>query len=116
MKNLYILLICFLIFTSCSKDSSPSIDINGTFTHTLLNCVNSTNPEINCIEYIWFDDNSTATIMFGGSDFGISTTYTLINNRIDFYYDTGVKSELSFKIINETTLKRIDNDNVWLKN
>lgn len=116
MKNLYILLVCFLIFNSCSKDSSPSIDINGTFIHNIADCDNSNNPEENCSEYIWFNDESTASIMFGGSDFGISATYSVINNRIDLYYDNGVQSEISFEIINEVTLKRIDNDNVWLKN
>lgn len=116
MKNLYILLVCFLIFTSCSKDSSPSIDIDSTFTHIIPNCPNSANLEIGCTEYIWFEDNSRATIIFGGSDFGVSANYKVIINRIYLYYDNGVKSEISFEIINESTLKRIENGNVWLKN
>jgi uncharacterized protein (UPF0333 family) len=115
MKNFYSVLFLTFLLVSCSKSDSSTFEINGTFTHTLLNCDNSTNTEINCTEYVWFNDNSTATIMPDGSDFGISTTYTITNNRIDFYYENGVKSELSFEITNETTLTRIDNDDVWLK-
>jgi hypothetical protein len=94
-----------LIFNSCSKDSSPSIDINGTFIHNISDCDNSNNPEENCSEHIWFNDNSTATIMFGGNDFGTLLTYKIINNQIDFYYNNGTKTEISFEIINEITLK-----------
>jgi hypothetical protein len=115
MKNLYFLLVCFLTFTSCSKDSSPSIDFNGTFIHNIADCDNSNNPEENCSEYIWFNDDSTASIMFGGSDFGISVPYKIINNQIDFYNDNGTITEISFKIIDNKTLERIEDGAIFSK-
>lgn len=119
MKNFHSVLFLCILLTSCSKsdtNNGNSFEINGTFTHALVNCDNSsTDTEISCTEYVWFNDNSTATIMSDGSDFGTSATYTITNNQIEFYYETGVKSELSFEITKETTLTRIDNNDLWLK-
>lgn len=116
MKIICSVLFLFILLTSCSKsDNDSAFEINGIFTHTIANCDNSTNPEINCSQYIWFNDDSTAIILLGGSDFGTLFTYKIIHNQIDFYSNTGYKMEISFKIIDEKNLKQMDNDNIWFK-
>jgi len=115
MKNLSFFIILILVLFSCSKNYSPSFDINGTFTHNITDCENSKNLEENCNEYIWFNDDSKDSIMFGGIDYGIPVTYKIINNQIDFYNNNGTKSEISFKIIDENNLKQIENNSIWLK-
>lgn len=120
MKNFIFILFSILLLGSCTKNDNESLEtiailtkINGTFKHTIPNCDNA-DPNLNCAEYIWFNDNSTeASIMYGGSDFGIPFSYTLKVNMIDFYLSNGNKSDFSFEIIDKNTLKRIGNNNIW---
>ncbi|CAH8289820.1 hypothetical protein EV196_107214 [Mariniflexile fucanivorans] len=115
MKNFLFVFILSIASISCSNDND-SFEINGTFTHDLLNCNNSQNPENSCTEYVWFNNNSnTASIMLSGSDYGAPVTYKLKSNKIDFYYMNGVKAELSFELKNQTTFIRLENNDIWLK-
>lgn len=107
-----------MVVFSCSNDDDPkNLKISGTFYYDFPNCDNSSNPEENCSEFVWFTNNeTTAVIMTGGSDFGLPVNYELIDNtEIHFYYSTGNKAEVSFRIINNETLERLENNNIWNK-
>tara|TARA_R110001583_G_scaffold167424_1_gene320202 strand:- start:2763 stop:3110 length:348 start_codon:yes stop_codon:yes gene_type:complete len=113
MKKVLLIFSVLGILISCSdNDDLSNIEIDGTFIHKIANCDNSTNPEENCDEYIWFNDSSTANIMFGGADFGQKFSYTQNGDIIKFM----TKNEpFSFKIESESILIRIEDNEVWNK-
>lgn len=117
MKHYYFIIIVVLTVFSCSNDQdNENFNINGKFYYDIPNCVIPAYSEINCTEIVWFNSNGkTASIMLGGDDFGWHTEYKIINNEIHFYYYPGNKAEVSFKIINNNTLERLENNNIWNK-
>ncbi|NMH86621.1 hypothetical protein [Flavivirga algicola] len=117
MKNFYFFLFLFLILFSCSNSNTDkdTLDINGLFTYTTPNCNNGGNPEINCILFIKFLDESTVDVLIDGGDIVYRTDYVINDGEINFSKKPGLNYDISFKIINETTLKHIQNDNIWLK-
>ena len=114
MKKLLLIIGVLGIIISCSDDNdSNEIEIDGTFTHQISDCDNSTNPEINyCTEYLWFNDDSTANIMFGGSDYGQKFSYNQNGDIIEFIIEV---EPFSFKIESESVLIRIEDNEVWNK-
>ncbi len=116
MKNFCFFL--FIVFFSCSSSntSKDTLDINGLFTYTIPNCDNGGNPEINCILFIKFLEDSKADILIDGGDIVYRTNYTISDNEINFVKKPGLNYDISFSIINMTTLKHIQTDNIWLKN
>jgi len=115
MKNLVFILFFALTLVSCSKEDNASFDINGTFNHEILNCDNSNNPEMNCVSFIKFMDSLTVSALIGGGDIVYSTNYTIDGDTIIFEKSSELNYDISFKIINETTLKRIQDDAIFLK-
>lgn len=116
-NNLIVILFLFLVFISCSNsdDTNPSFEIKGRFEHTISNCDNSNNPEINCVEFVEFIDNSTADVLIGGGDIVFRTKYHLNKSKIEFEKGAGLNFDISFKIQDGSTLNRIEDNGVWLK-
>ena len=115
MKNLTFIIFFALTLASCSKEDSTSLDINGTFYHEILNCNNSNNPEMNCVSFIKFMENLTVSTLIGGGDIVFSTNYIIEGDTIILEKSLGLNYDISFKIINENTLKRIQDDALFIK-
>lgn len=116
MKKVQFLIISIIVLISCSDDNSLNdLEITGVFLHQIPNCDNSGNPEENCWEQVWFGDNMKATLSYGGSDYGVSVDVLRKGNKIEFVYESGIKAEVSFKIMNEDSLMRIEDNEVWDK-
>ncbi|MBJ2175880.1 hypothetical protein JBL43_16620 [Aureibaculum sp. A20] len=113
MKKILLILSVIGIMISCSDDNdSNEMEIDGTFTHRISDCDNSTNLEINCVEHIWFNDNSSANIMYGGIDYGIKFNYKINGDVIEFITEN---EPFSFRIESESVLIRIEDNEVWTK-
>jgi hypothetical protein len=117
MKKVNLIVILSLVFISCSKsdDTNQSFEINGRFKHQISGCNNGGNLEINCVEFIEFIDNSTVDVLIGGGDNVVRTKYHLNKNKIEFEPIGGLNFDISFKIQNDSTLNRIQDDGIWLK-
>lgn len=101
------------LLVSCSKNDSEFVEINGRYLHEIPNCDNSEDPEINCVESVQFIGNSQAEILIGGGDIGYRVNYQLKGKKIEFKYENGNSVDLSFNIENETTIIRIENNEIW---
>lgn len=115
MKYLFFLFFPALFF-SCSKEDANSEKIpviGGRFVHEFENCDNSENPEINCAEYIYFIDESTADILLGGDDMIFRVDYYRSNNRISIEQTAGINRSVSFQIDNKETLIRLEDGTTW---
>ena len=101
--------------TLSSIESNETFEINGEFRHTISGCNNTNNPEINCVEFIQFIDETKVNILIGGSDIINLANYEVIDDRIDIEITDGLNISISFIIQNEMTLKRIESDDIWTK-
>ncbi len=116
MKRIILILVLIGISTACNNDIEiTNHDIEGEFTHAIANCDNSDNPELNCIEHLWLNHDSTGSIMYGGIDYATKITYSISGNIITMNYPNGNKVEFSLEIENKDTLIRLDNNDVWIK-
>jgi hypothetical protein len=114
MRNSYLALIVGLIFLSCSGggESNQSFDVKGTFEHTIPNCDNDGNSEMNCTEIITFIDDSSVDVLIGGGDIMHRSQYLLINNKIDFEWSN---MNISLNVKNDSTLVDIGSGEIWTK-
>lgn len=116
IKKMTFLILLTLIFSCTNNDDNmDTFDINGEFTHEITDCDNTENPEINCIEFIQFLDNSNISVLIGGTDIVIITSYQITNNTIQLEKTDGLNFDISFLIKDETTLVRVQNDDIWNK-
>jgi len=94
MKKLLLIIGVLGIIISCSDDNDSNvIEIDGT-------------------EHIWFNDNSSANIMYGGVDYGIKFNYKQKGDIIEFITED---QPFSFRIESESVLIRIEDNEVWTK-
>jgi hypothetical protein len=118
MKSKYLILLVTLVCISCSNtddDLSNSNVFEGRYTHEISNCDNSGNPEINCIEFIEFIDESKVDVLIGGGDMVIRTNYLLDKKTIKLEKVLELNFDVSFNIQDEETLIRIEDNELWLK-
>ncbi|MFK5890145.1 MAG: hypothetical protein QM486_05385 [Flavobacteriaceae bacterium] len=118
MKNFYLILASLLLSISCSNNddiSNETFKLDGRFTHRIPDCDNNGSPEINCIEFIEFIDNSKADVLIGAGDIVYRTSYDLNENKIELKKGEGLNFDISFIIQNESTLNRIEDNGIWLK-
>ena len=101
--------------TLTSVESKKTFEINGEFRHTISGCNNTNNPENNCVEFIHFYNETKADILIGGSDIVNLAKYEVIDDRIDIEITEGLNINISFIIQDETTLRRIESDDIWNK-
>tara|TARA_Y100001954_G_C15662070_1_gene528257 strand:+ start:151 stop:795 length:645 start_codon:yes stop_codon:yes gene_type:complete len=101
--------------TLSSVESKKTFEIKGKFRHTISGCNNTNNPEINCVEFIHFYNETKADILIGGSDIVNLANYEVIDDRIDIEITDGLKINISFIIQDEMTLRRIESDDIWNK-
>ena len=116
MKKILLIVTVIGILTSCSrKNDLDNLVIDGTFSHQIPDCEFSGNTEENCIEILWFNDDSSANIMFGGSDYGIKLNYNRKGDIIKFASFSETNVTFSFKIESENVLIRIEDNEIWHK-
>ncbi|WP_297803589.1 hypothetical protein [uncultured Polaribacter sp.] len=116
IKKITILFSLVFIISCSNNDNTDTFDISGEFTHTISDCdnTNNNNNEINCVEFIEFNDETTATILIDGNDIIEIVNYEINNDQIDVNRSNGINI-CSFLIQNDTTLKRTGSDDIWIK-
>ena len=119
IKKVTLLLLLVFIISCSHNDNTDTFEISGQFNHTISDCDNTNNNnnnnnEINCVEFIEFIDETSATILINGNDIIEIVNYEINNNEIDIITSSGVNI-CSFLIQNDTTLKRIGSDDIWIK-
>lgn len=123
MRSLILFLMFIGFIVSCSNDNDTNerfeirerLEINGLFTHQISDFDSLVNPEFNYIQFVKFNDDSTVDVLMNGGDIVFSTKYQIKDNKIIFEQTGGLNFDISFNIQNETTLKRIEKDEVWKK-
>lgn len=115
IKKITILFSLVFIISCSNNDNNDSFELSGEFTHTISDCDNTNNNnEINCVEFIEFNDETTATILIDGNDIIEIVNYEINNDQIDVNRSNGINI-CSFLIQNDTTLKRTGSDDIWIK-
>ncbi len=129
-KILFIFFICAL--HSCTDFDDTAIEISGEFTHISDNCGNdietdteaeeteveeetTTIEESSCTEIVTFNDDGTAEISIDGSDSVQIVSYHIYGKNIIFTDEDGAEIELSFSIVNETSIIRVEDGETWTK-
>ncbi len=114
MKNLFLILFSIFTIVSCSNsEDETSFDINGQFTDNLIEC-SGISIEQNCVKFISFIDDSEVYILYEG-DIILKRIYQIKGTQITTKKQFENDLEISFKIIDETTLKRIQDNAIFKK-
>jgi hypothetical protein len=111
-----LLLILFLGLTSCSNDNDENnADLNAKYIHLIENCDNTSNPEINCTEFVEFNESGIVNVLIGGGDIVYQTDYSINESKVEFEKSSGLNFDISFTIIDDKTLKRNEDGEIWTK-
>ena len=124
MKNLKtkaFLLTLLLALLSCSNDddnsnSSNTFDLNSTYIHLIEGCNNSGNLEMNCTESVVFNDSGMADVLIGGGDLIFQTAFDVNGSNVVLDQTSGLNFDITFTIIDENTLERNEDGELWIKN
>lgn len=111
-------LLLILIFgsVSCSNDDTGNnFDANAKYTHPIANCDNTNNPEVNCTEFVEFSDSGIVNVLIGGGDITFQTEYDINESEIAFKQSAGLNYNITFTIIDDNTLRRIEDGEIWVK-
>lgn len=116
MRKILLNISVLVFLISCSENNDiNSIEIDGTFVHQIENCDNSNNPERNCTEFIEFNKSGNVNVLIGGGDMMFSTNYSINNSKVEFEKSLGLNFDISFNIIDDTRLERIEDGEIWTK-
>lgn len=129
MKYLVIVLVLLMGLNSCNKNDAISAELNGTYTHVIENCDNGSNPEENCSEFLQFVSNAQLTqvnevlydgqvnFLYGGSDTAEVLFFIIKETTLSIHEEATSSHALpfTFKIIDDSTLERSDNGDIWEK-
>jgi len=116
LRIILLLSLIMLGITSCSKEHTETpFELDGKYTHLLENCDNSNNPEINCIEFVEFNESGAVIGLIGGGDIGFHTTYYSNRSKVVLEQSPGLNYDITFMIIDATTLQRIEDGEIWIK-
>jgi hypothetical protein len=112
------LVVVGLLFVFCERTDccpNPEMELEGVFTHAIPDCGNTNNPEINCTEWLEFVNEAEANLLYGGGDMVQRFTYTLESDVISLQGPLTSSFRPVFLIKNRTTLERMDNGDLWIK-
>ena len=101
--------------TLSSIEINKTFKINGEFRHTISDCNNTDNPEINCVEFIEFINETEVNVLVNGNDILNIAIYEIVDDKINIEIIEGLNINISFLIQDEMTLKRIGSDDIWTK-
>lgn len=120
MKHL-LLLSLIIVLSSCFKDADDNIVISesnaitGTYIYTDPDCNSEGLIEEDCNDYVEFFKDNTASVILRTEEFVYQTNYTLEDETIVLEKVPSTNTELSFKIKNDSTLFRLEDNTIWLK-
>lgn len=120
MKKVAVIIFVLLI-VSCSTNSNDNglaevkdmIIIEGTYSYLDPNC-EGYNTAI-CTDYIEFLSDAQISVILRENNIVYVTEYSLQNNIITLKKVPVSNSIMSFKIENDSTLKRLENSTFWKK-
>lgn len=119
MKKVYPILVSLLcIVVACSNDdddSNNSIELSGTYIYEIPACDTSGNLDMSCIDFMTFREDFKVDILIGGGDIISTTSYTVNDDVITLDRTDIGNFDVSFKIVDESTLERLEEDEFWLK-
>ncbi|MEW7278010.1 hypothetical protein ABW636_05390 [Aquimarina sp. 2201CG1-2-11] len=119
MKNRNLILILCLILMSCDNDDDNSSitedKIIGRFVHQIPDCMVGQDSLLNCTEFVDFIDDTKVDILIGRGDIVRETTYVREGSKITLDKKNGLGSDVSFMLQNANTLKRIEDNTIWVK-
>lgn len=111
-------LLLVLVFgsVSCSNDDTGNnFDSNAKYIHPIANCDSTNNPEGNCTEFVAFSDSGIVNVLIGGGDIVFQTEYNINESEIAFEQSAGLNYDITFTIIDDNTLRRIEDGEIWVK-
>ena len=116
MKIKLVFIFSALVLLSCANDDASKLpEVNGRYTHEIPNCDNTTNPEINCTEFMEFINGSQVDLLYGGGDVAYRFSYNIIEDIISLEGAPTSSFKVSFEILDSDTLIRTDTKDVWKK-
>ncbi|NJB71137.1 hypothetical protein GGR42_001599 [Saonia flava] len=91
--------------------------LSGRYVHNIVDCDTSGNPEENCSEFLEFIDETKVDVLYGGGDIIRRFNYSIENFTLTLEQEptSSFLLPFGFNIIDETTLERTDNGDVWKK-
>lgn len=101
--------------TLSSIKKNETFQVNSEFRHTISDCNNTDNPEINCVEFIKFIDETKVSVLIDGSDIIYISNYKIVEDKNNIEITYGLNFKISFLIQDEMTLIRTENNDVWIK-
>ncbi|GAA5039067.1 hypothetical protein GCM10011506_37760 [Marivirga lumbricoides] len=118
MKKIpYVFWIVFAL-SACKNEEEESLsDFEETYyEYTYPDCNSSTNPEESCVAWIMFKKDNKADLLLGG-DIIYQVQYQGQDDFIAIIFENEAMNEDAegFKIIDNSTLRRIMYDEIWLK-
>ena len=111
MKNILLIILAALVFTSCEKLDEP--DILGTYVDEQGECI-SDDPMQGCSRFITLSAGSAADILLGG-DVISRTTYKIKGYKIKIEKSDQFGLELTFKQLSDGSLREEGDKSVWIK-
>lgn len=112
MKNLLLLLCLGLISLSCDKLNEP--EILGTYTNTPDGCEPGNDPMFGCGRFITLSASGVADVLLGG-DIVSRTTYKIKGQKIKIQKSDQYGVEMTFKYLDNGTLRYEKDDSIWEK-
>jgi len=112
MKNLVLLSLVALVFISCNKLDEP--EILGTYTSITEGCVPDNDPMFGCERFITLSAGGVADVLYGG-DIISRTSYKIKGDKIKIEKNDQFGLELTFKKLDDGSLREEGDKSIWLK-
>lgn len=114
MKKLYIMLLTSLFLAAWSNENNDKIiEINGQFIDNDIEC-SSISIESGCIKFVSFVNSSELYLLYE-EDIMLRGNYAINGNKIITTNIDNYLGEISFKIIDNKTLERIEDGAIFSK-
>lgn len=114
MKKLYFILLTALFLAACSNENNENIiEINGQFVDNDIEC-SSISIESGCIKFVSFVNSTELYLLYEG-DIMLTGNYAINGNKITITNIDNYLGDVSFKIINNKTLERIEDGAIFSK-
>lgn len=105
------------VLTACHDEP---FDVGQRYKHDLVSEADcqkrqQQNAEFSCSEWIDFSTDGQVSLLLGGGDIIVRSTYSRSKNEIVINSTSGLPTSIHFKVVNDTELIRVDNGTRWIK-